>query len=115
LGLAEMAATIALPGFLPLVVRESSNRDDFIAVLMHMRDEPEVVELRAMLRNIAEEVSRGNYAPLARMRREIEVVGRNLLIERGLKERFITMTPLTTLLGVRIDGDDLSVKLRIPS
>jgi hypothetical protein len=115
LGQPESATTIALPGFLPLLVRESSSRDDFLRVLNQMRNEPEVVELRELLKQIESEVSKGNYKPLARMKREIETLGRSILIEKGLEDPLIKITPTTTVFGIKVEGDDLSVKLPIPS
>jgi hypothetical protein len=67
------------------------------------------------LEQIEQEIANGNYKPLAKMKREIERVGRNILIERGLEDRLVTITPPTTIFGIKVEGDDLSVNLRIPS
>lgn len=115
LGAESSHACVSLPGFLPLLVRESASKDDFITVLHQMRSEAGVVELRQMLEAIQNGIAEGNYKPLAQLKRDIEAVGKNLLIERGLEDRFIKITPPTTLLGIKIDGDDSSIKLRIPS
>jgi hypothetical protein len=115
LGSEQTSACVSLPGFLPLLVRESASRDDFMTVLYQMRSEAEVVELRQMLETIQNGIVEGNYKPLAQLKRDIETIGRNLLIERGLEDRFIKITPPTTLLGIKVDGDDSSIKLRIPS
>lgn len=80
-----------------------------------MRQEPEVTELREMLKDIEQSIERGDYKPLAKMKREIEAIGKNILIEKGLEDRFIGMNPLTTMFGIKIEGDDSSIKLRIPS
>jgi hypothetical protein len=115
LGAEQPASCINLPGFLPLLVQESASRDDFMTVLHQMRNEPGVVELRQMLESIQNGIIAGNYKPLAQLKRDIEAIGRNLLIEKGLEDRFIKITPPTTLLGIKVDGDDSSIKLRIPS
>jgi len=115
IGQAQAATSISLPGFLPILVRESSSGDDFIPVLHQMRQESGVVELREMLASIQLSIEKGDYKPLAKMKREIEAVGKNLLVEKGLEDRFIKITPPTTILGIKVDGDDSSIKLRIPS
>ncbi|MEK8089340.1 hypothetical protein [Thermithiobacillus plumbiphilus] len=115
LGAEGAPVCINLPGFLPLLVRESASRDDFITVLHQIRSEADVIELRQTLEAIQIGIAEGNYKPLAQLKRDIETIGRNLLIERGLEDRFIKITPPTTLLGVKVDGDDSSIKLRIPS
>lgn len=115
LGQAESSTTVALPGFLPLLIRESSSRDDFLSVLNQMRSEAGVVELRELLERIEQEISKGNYKPLSRMKREIEALGKNILIEKGLEDRMIKLSPPTTIFGIKVEGDDLSVSLRIPS
>lgn len=115
LGAEQSSACVSLPGFLPLLVQESVNQDDFMNVLHQMRTEAGVVELRQMLEAIQNGIADGNYKPLAKLKRDMETIGRNILIERGLEDRFIKITPPTTLLGIKVDGDDSSIKLRIPS
>jgi hypothetical protein len=115
IGQSQSAISISLPGFLPLLVRESSSGNDFIQVLHQMRQEAGVVELREMLDNIQQSIEKGDYRPLAKMKREIEAVGKNLLMEKGLEERFIKIQPPTTIFGIKFDGDDSSMKLPIPS
>lgn len=115
LGQSETATNINLPGFLPLLIRESSSGNDFIAVLHQMRQEPEVSELREMLKDIQQSIEQGNYKPLAKMKREIEAIGKSILVERGIEDRFIRITPPTTIFGVKVEGDDSLIKLRIPS
>lgn len=115
LGVDQPSACVSLPGFLPLVVQESANPDDFMNVLHQMRTEAGVVELRQMLDAIQNGIADGNYKPLAQLKRDMETIGRNILIERGLEDRIIRLTPPTTLFGVKMDGDDSSIKLRIPS
>lgn len=84
-------------------------------VLHQMRTEAGVVELRQMLEAIQNGIADGNYKPLAQLKRDMETIGRNILIERGLEDRFIKITPPTNILGIKVDGDDSSIKLRIPS
>jgi hypothetical protein len=115
LGQAESSITVALPGFLPLLVRESSSREDFLNVLTQMRSETAVIELRELLEQIEDQISKGNYKALSKMKREIEALGRSILIERGLEEGIIKLSPPTTIFGIKVEGDDLSVNLRIPS
>ncbi|MBE8994780.1 hypothetical protein [Microcystis aeruginosa] len=115
LGQLESAININLPGFLPLLICESSSGNDFLPVLHQMRQEPEVTELREMLKDIQQSIEKGDYKPLAKMKREIEAIGKNILIEKGLEDRFLKITPPTTMLGIKVEGDDSSIKLRIPS
>ncbi len=115
LGQAASSTTVALPSFLPLLVRESSSRDDFLRVLNQIRGEREVIELRELLEEIEKETAKGNYKPLSRMKREIETLGRSILIEKGIEEGMIKLSPPTTIFGIKVEGDDLSVNLRIPS
>ncbi|MEG3438273.1 hypothetical protein V0288_14180 [Pannus brasiliensis CCIBt3594] len=115
LGQTESASHINLPSFLPILIRESSSGDDFMSVLYQMRYESSVIELREMLTFVHQSIEKGDYKPLAKMKREIEKVGNNILLEKGLEERFIRITPPTTVLGIKIDGDDSSVKLPIPA
>jgi len=115
LGHAESACTINLPGMLPLLIRESSSGRDFLDVLFQIRDEASTKELREMLNHIQDSISKGNYKPLSKMTREIETIGKNILIEKGIEERFLTISPPTTLIGIDISGDDTGIKLPIPS
>ena len=115
LGLSESAQTINLPGMLPLLVRESSSGKDFLEVLFQLRDEKETKELREMLSSAQDSISKGDYKPLSKLTREIEEIGKNILIERGIEERFVTISPPTTLLGINISGDDSGIKLPIPT
>ncbi|MFM7448316.1 MAG: hypothetical protein ACKO24_06945 [Leptolyngbyaceae cyanobacterium] len=41
--------------------------------------------------------------------------GKNILVQKGLEDRSVRITPPTTILGIKIEGDDSSIKLRIPS
>jgi hypothetical protein len=111
----DSAINVNLPGFLPLLIRESSSGDDFIPVLHQMRRESGLIEMREILKNIQQSIEKGDYRPLAKMKREIEAVGKNILIEKGLEDRFIKITPPTTILGIKIECDDFPLKLRIPS
>lgn len=115
LGNAESACTINLPGMLPLLIRESSSGKDFLDVLFQIRDEASTKDLREMLNHIQASISDGDYKPLSRMTREIEEIGKNILIEKGIEEKFLTISPPTTLLGIDISGDDTGIKLPIPS
>jgi hypothetical protein len=80
LGQVQQSTTVSLPGFLPLLVRESSNRNDFLKVLSQMRLESDVIALRKMLEEVQLAIERDDYKPLAKMKREIEAVGRNILV-----------------------------------
>ena len=60
-------------------------------------------------------ISKGDYKPLSKLTGEIEEIGKNILIERGLEERFVTISLPTTLLGINISGGDAGIKLPIPS
>ena len=115
LGGVDSASNIVLPGFLPLLIRESTSGDDFLDVLFQIRDEKETVELREMLSNIQESIAKEDYKPLSKLVREIENIGKNILREKGMEERFITLTPPTTLLGIKVEGDDAGIKFPIPS
>ena len=115
LGHAESSCEINLPGMLPLLIRESSSGNDFLDVLFQIRKEPGTIALREMLGHIQASISKGDYKPLSRLSREIDEVGRNLLLERGIEERFVTLSPPTTLLGIDISGDDTGIKLPIPA
>ncbi len=100
---------------LPLLIRESSSGKDFLDVLYQMRDEPEVYELRQMLNLVQESIAKGDYKPLSKLSREIEEIGNNIILERGLEEKFIKISPPTTILGINVTGDGASIKLPIPS
>ena len=115
LGGVDSASNIVLPGFLPLLIRESTSGDDFLDVLFQIRDEKETVELREMLSNIQESIAKEDYKPLSKLVREIENIGKNILREKGIEERFITLTPPTTLLGIKVEGDDAGIRFPIPS
>jgi len=115
LGVIESTATINLPGMLPLLVRESSSGKDFLDVLYQIREETDVNELRQILNHVQDSISSGDYKPLAKLTREIEVIGRNILIERGFEERFVTLSPPTTILGIDITGDGAGIKFPIPT
>ena len=113
LGGVDSASNIVLPGFLPLLIRESTSGDDFLDVLFQIRDEKETVELREMLSNIQESIAKEDYKPLSKLVREIENIGKNILREKGIEERFITLTPPTTLLGIKVEGDDAGIRFPI--
>lgn len=115
LGVIDSSATISLPGMLPLLVRESSSGKDFLNVLYQLRDESEVIELRQMLSQVQNSIDSGNFKPLTKLTREIEGIGNNILLERGFEEKFITISPPTTILGIDITGEDSGIKLPIPT
>lgn len=115
LGQIDSANTINLPGFLPLLVRESTSGKDFLDVLFQIREEASTTELRGMLSNLQESIAKGNYSGLSKLGHEIEEVGKHILLERGIEKRFITISPPTTILGIDIGGDDTGIKLPIPS
>lgn len=115
LGQVDSASTINLPGFLPLLIRESTSGKDFLDVLFQLRDEASTTELRGMLSHMQESIEKGDYRGLSKLGHEIEEVGRNILSEKGIEKRFITISPPTTILGIGIGGDDAGLKLPIPS
>lgn len=115
IGQADSATNVQLPGFLPLLIRESSSGNDFIEVLLQIREESGVVEFREIFSEIQNSIEEGNYKPLTKLVREIEEIGKNILVEKGIEERFITISPPTTLLGIKMGGDDTALKFPIPS
>jgi hypothetical protein len=115
LGRAPSSINIPMPTFLPLLVKESRNGDEFIQVLGQVRKEKKVVELREMLSEANNQSELGNYAPLSKISREIEIVGQNFLLERGVDQRIIRLAPPTTLVGIKVEGDDSAIRMRMPS
>lgn len=115
LGRAPSSINIPMPTFLPLLAKESRNGDEFIQVLGQMRGEKKVVELREMLSEANKQSDLGNYAPLTKIARDIEIVGQNFLLERGIDQRIIRISPPATLVGIKVEGDDSAIRMRIPS
>lgn len=115
LGQPISSITIPMPAFLPLLARESSNGDTFIQVLGQLRCEANVAELREMLSEAQKQSDFGNYTPLSKLARDIETVGQNFLLERGIEQRIIRLAPPTTLVGIKVEGDDSAIRMRMPS
>ncbi len=115
LGAIESSETYNLPLFLPLLIRECENKNDFLDVLFQIREESEVVELREMLKEIQSSISLGDYKPLSKMAREIEKVGANILKEKGIQQNYINLSPPTTIIGINLTGEDTGIDLPIPS
>jgi len=68
-----------------------------------------------MLSHMQASIAKGDYRGLSKLGHEIEEVGRNILLERGIEKRFITISPPTTILGISVNGDDTGIKLPIPA
>jgi hypothetical protein len=113
LGKAPSAISIPMPAFLPLLARESHGGDSFINVLSQLRSEKLVVELREMLSDAQKRSDLGDYTLMSKFAYDIKNVGRNFLLERGIEERIIKLTPPTTLLGIKVEGDDSTIKMRM--
>jgi hypothetical protein len=100
---------------LPILIRESKNGEDFLKVLKEFRDDKDVVSLRSMLSEVNDGIASGDIRPAKRLKEEIEKIGENILIEKGLDRRYLTLTPPTTLLGIGVNGDPMSLKCPLPS
>lgn len=115
IGVSAGVSEFSMPPLLPLLVRDSSSGSDFIKILSQYRDESRVKELRELLSSIRDEADIGNYRLVQRLISDIESIGKNFLLERGVGERFLKVTPPTKLVGIKIEGDDSGVRMRIPS
>ena len=115
LGAQRTSITLNLPGLLPVVVRECSSKDDFLTVLGQLRGDQKVIELREMLNAAQNSADQGQFTPLAKLVRDIEIVGVNLLRQRGFEDRIIKLSPPTSITGIKLEGDDSSLGMRIPS
>lgn len=115
LGLVPYSDEVCLPNFLPLLVSESANGEEYLDALSHYRKVKEVVEIREMLIEIDDEMTKGKYKKHSQMVRDIETIGENLLREKGVDPRFIKLSPPTKLLGISVSGDDAKIELPIPT
>lgn len=114
LGLSPESSTLTIHSLLPLLIQESKDGADFITVLKQLRDESDVKSLRSMLSEVNNGIASGDIRPAQKLKADIEKIGENILIEKGLEKRYITLTPPTTLLGIGVNGDPASLKCSLP-
>ncbi|WP_028021613.1 hypothetical protein [Enterovibrio calviensis] len=106
---------LRLPNFIPMLVKECANGQEYLDALSHYRKTAEVIEIRERLTDIERDMELGHYQKHSKMVREIEAVGDNLLKEKGVDPRFIKLSPPTKMLGISVSGDDAKVELPIPA
>lgn len=106
---------IQMPAFLPFLVKESSNGDDFMRVLSQYRIEPKVIELREMLKTAESESQLGNYNVRNQIVTDIERIGKNLLLEKGLDSRTLRIAPPTSIVDIKVEGDDTGIRIDLSS
>lgn len=115
LDLVPQSESLHLPNFLPFLVSECGDGQEYLDALSHYRNVSEVVEIRERLSEIDSEIEQGIYKKHSQMVKDIERVGENLLKEKGVDPRFIKLGPPTKLLGISVSGDDARIDLPIPS
>lgn len=115
LDLVPHSESLHLPNFLPLLVAECGNGQEYLDALAHYRNVNEVVEIRQRLYEIDSEILKGVYKKHTQMVKDIERVGENLLKEKGVDPRFIKLGPPTKFLGISVSGDDAKLDLPIPA
>lgn len=110
------SSSIRLPGVLPLLVSRSANGDEFLGQLLKLRESPEVSSLRQKLAQVQISIDDdSNFRDLKKLIAEIEKIGDNILLKNGLSERYITITPPTSFLGITFKNEDVSFKLPLPT
>ena len=87
-----------------MVVRECTSKDDFLTVLAQLRTDQNVIELREMLNAAQNSADKGQFTPLAKLARDIELVSENILRQRGLEDRIIKLSPPTSITGIKLEG-----------
>jgi hypothetical protein len=103
------------PNLLPAIVRESSNRDNFIQVVRQLRNDQHVTAIRELLSQIDRDAEQGDYRRRAQLLNDMENIGKALAAELGIEQRFLRIKPPTTITGISIEGDDTGIKLPISS
>lgn len=119
-GIAQLSSlhssiTMSMPPMLPLLAKESTSGNDAIRVLGQLRNESKVVELRQILAEAQKQRDIGNYNPLSKLASEIEKIGKSFLLEKGIEQRLISISPPTSLVGIKVEGDDSAIRRRMPA
>lgn len=115
LGLVPNSDELHLPNFIPMLVKECANGQEYLEALSHYRKNSEVIEIRELLTEIEKDMEQGKYQKHSKMVSDIKSVGDNLLKAKGVDPRFIKLAPPTKMLGISVSGDDAKVELPIPS
>lgn len=103
------------PNLLPAIVRESSNSDDFIRVVMQLRDDRHVTAIRDLLSQIGRDADQGDHRKRSQLLNDMDNIGKALAAELGIEQRFLRLKPPTTVTGISVEGDDTGIKLPISS
>lgn len=117
LDLVPSSDELHLPNFIPMLVKECTDGQEYLEALSYYRSNSEVHEIRERLTEIEIEIDmeQGRYQKHSKMVSEIKSVGDNLLKAKGVDPRFIKLAPPTKILGISVSGDDAKIELPIPS
>ncbi|KAB2872859.1 MAG: hypothetical protein F9K36_11645 [Burkholderiaceae bacterium] len=115
LGAHPNSFNFSTPNLLPALVRESSNADAFIQLVMQLRDDRHVADIRALLSQINRDAVQGHHRKRAQLLNDMENIGKALAAELGIEQRFLRLKPPTTITGISVEGDDTGIKLPISS
>lgn len=114
LDLIQSSDELQLPNFIPMLVKECADGQEYLEALSHYRKDSDVIEIRERLSDIEKDMEQGKYQKHSKMVQEIKAVGDNLLKSKGVDPRFIKLAPPTKMLGISVSGDDAKVELPIP-
>ncbi|WP_309889905.1 hypothetical protein [Archangium sp.] len=112
-GVRNAETRVPVPCLIPVVLKNSVDGQSFLAELFRLRDEPRVKDLRKALREVEASEDAGEVHEVRKFSTEVEKIGAALLKEHKIVGAQLALKPPLSLLGTKVDGDDLKIELPI--
>lgn len=113
-GRPDAAFQLNLPYILLIIVSQAKSGLEFFDAAIDIRESSEASELRDVLREIEGKLELGASKTLGKIRKEISDIGEALIARSGIARRYLRLTPPLEWAGIKLDGEELSAKLKIP-
>jgi|GEM_PF-4528457 len=103
--------TFSIPPILGYILSKTNYKEEFFEVLLKMRNDSKVVNLRGELREFEESVRQGDFTRIRKWKISLEKTSNLVQKEIGLEESKFVITPLSYITGGMISEKGIGISI----
>ncbi len=110
-GAIKGGATFAIPPLLGHVLYQTKYKEDFFEVLLKLKEDSRIVDLRKTLREFEESIKNGDLSGIRKRKGELDKTSRSVRKEMGIDESRLELNPLSYISGGMVNSAGIGIPI----
>lgn len=110
-GAIKGGATFAIPPLLGYVLNKTKHKEEFFEVLLKLKEDKRIVDLRNNLREFEESIKNGDISGIRKWKGELNKTSSDVRKELGIDESRFELNPLSYISGGMINSTGLGIPI----